>query len=154
VDGKVIKVAEVKERKWRLLRVDRCEPSWSWNTMLEPGGKIIDLAPESRSGPGERGFTHSDFANSADDLEFVTGLPRNPESNPRPLGKIHRRSGWRLGENRWLRQGNGNRSVPGQQLGLAVVTLAAHAAFRNDTKNHFIAFKLSDGSQSWYTIAA
>jgi len=156
VDGKVIKVAEVKERKWRIVA------SGPVRTIVEleydgwnAGGKIIDLRSRITQWAGERGFTHTIFANSADDLEFVTGLPAKPGIEPATSGQ-NSPAEWLAtwGEQVVAPGATATEAVPGQQLGLAVVTLAAHAAFRNDTKNHFIAFKLSDGSQSWYTIAA
>src|ERR1700680_385774 len=88
VDGKVIKVAEVKERKWRIIAsgpvrtVVELEYD-GWNT----GGKIIDLRSRITMWAGERGFTHTIFANSADDFEFVTGLPSKPGIEPATSGK-------------------------------------------------------------------
>jgi len=74
VDGKVIKVAEVKERKWRIVA------SGPVRTIVEleydgwnAGGKIIDLRSRITQWAGERGFTHTIFANSADDLELLLG---------------------------------------------------------------------------------
>ena len=83
VDGKVIKVAEVKDRKWRIIA------SGPVRTMVEleydgwnARGKIIDLRSRITQWAGERGFTHTIFANSADDFEFVTGLPATRVCNP------------------------------------------------------------------------
>src|ERR1700676_5592419 len=83
VDGKTIKVAEVKERKWRILAsgpvraVVEMEYD-GWNA----GGKIIDLRSRITQWAGERGFTHTISASSADDLEFVTGLPAKTGIEP------------------------------------------------------------------------
>src|SRR3984893_1729874 len=83
VDGKTIKVAEVKERKWRIVAsgpvrtVVELEYD-GWNA----GGKLIDLRSRITMWAGERGFTHTIFAKSADDFEFVTGLPAKPGIEP------------------------------------------------------------------------
>ncbi|HWO30375.1 MAG TPA: DUF4861 family protein [Candidatus Acidoferrum sp.] len=156
VDGKVIKVAEVKERKWRIIA------SGPVRTMVEleydgwnARGKIIDLRSRITQWAGERGFTHTIFANSADDFEFVTGLPAKLGIEPVTSGQnslAHWLATW--GEQVVAPGPTATEAIPGQQLGLAIVTLAPHAAFRDDAKNHFIDFKLSEGSQSWYAIAA
>jgi unsaturated chondroitin disaccharide hydrolase len=156
VDGKVIKVAEVKDRKWRIIA------SGPVRTMVEleydgwnARGKIIDLRSRITQWAGERGFTHTIFANSADDFEFVTGLPAKLGLEPVTSGqnsRAHWLATW--GEQVVAPGPTATEAISGQQLGLAIVTLAPHAAFRDDAKNHLIDFKLSEGSQSWYAIAA
>jgi len=156
VNGKVIKVAEVKERKWRIISsgpvrtVVELEYN-GWNA----SGRIIDLRSRITQWAGERGFTHAIFAKSADDFEFVTGLPAKAgiepvtSNNDSPAEWL---ATW--GEQVVAPGPTATEAVPGQQLGLAILTLAPHAAFANDSKNHLIDFKLRDGSESWYTIAA
>jgi unsaturated chondroitin disaccharide hydrolase len=156
VDGTVIKVAEVKDRKWRIIA------SGPVRTMVEleydgwnARGKIIDLRSRITQWAGERGFTHTIFANSADDFEFVTGLPAKLGLEPVTSGqnsRAHWLATW--GEQVVAPGPTATEAISGQQLGLAIVTLAPHAAFRDDAKNHLIDFKLSEGSQSWYAIAA
>jgi len=156
VDGKVIKVADAKERKWRIIAsgpvrtVVELEYD-GWNA----GGRTIDLRSRITQWAGERGFTHTIFAKSADDFEFVTGLPAKPGIEPVTSGQ-NSQAEWMAtwGEQVVAPGPTATEAVPGQQLGLAIVTLAPHATFRSDSKNHFIDFKLSNGSQSWYTIAA
>jgi hypothetical protein len=156
VDGKVIKVAEVKERKWRIISngpvrtIVELEYD-GWNA----GGRIIDLQSRITQWAGERGFTHTIFAKSAEDFEFITGLPAKAGIEPatsRKDSSAEWLATW--GEQVVAPGPTATEAVRGQQLGLAIVTLAPHAIFTNDSKNHLIDFKLSDGSQSWYTIAA
>ena len=156
VNGKTIKVAEVKERKWRIISsgpvrtIVELEYN-GWNA----GGKSIDLRSRITQWAGERGFTHTIFAKSADDFQFVTGLPAKPGIEPATSGKDSPAT-WMAtwGEQVVAAGPTAKEAVSGQQLGLAIVTLAPHATFKNDGKNHLVDFKLSDGSQSWYTIAA
>jgi len=156
VDGKTIKVAEVKERKWRIISsgpvrtIVELEYN-GWNA----GGKIMDLRSRITQWAGERGFTHMIFAKSADDFDFVTGLPAKVGIEPVTSGKespVTWMATW--GEQVVAPGPTATEAVPGQQLGLAIVTLAPHAVFRDDGKNHLVDFRMSDGSQSWYTIAA
>src|SRR5882724_7319802 len=156
VNGKVIKVAEVKERKWRIIS------SGPVRTIVEleydgwnASGRIIDLRSRITQWAGERGFTHAIFAKSADDFEFVTGLPAKAGIEPLTSNNdspAERLATW--GEQVVAPGPTATEAVPGQQLGLAILTLAPHAAFANGSKNHLIDFKLRDGSESWYTIAA
>jgi unsaturated chondroitin disaccharide hydrolase len=156
VDGKTIKVAEVKDRKWRIVTsgpvrtIVELEYS-GWNA----GGKIIDLRSRITQWAGERGFTHMILAKSSDDFEFVTGLPAKAGIEPVTSEKDSLAT-WiaTWGEQVVAPGPAATEAVTGQQLGLAIVTLAPHTAFRNDGKNHLVDFKLSDGSQSWYAIAA
>jgi unsaturated chondroitin disaccharide hydrolase len=156
VNGKVVKVADVKERKWRIIS------SGPVRTIVEleydgwnAGGKIIDLRSRITEWAGERGFTHAIFAKSADDFAFATGLPAKTGIEPLTSNKDSAAE-WLAtwGEQVVAPGPTATGAAPGQQLGLAIVTLAPHAAFTSDSKNHLIDFKLSDGSQSWYTIAA
>jgi unsaturated chondroitin disaccharide hydrolase len=156
VDGKTIKVAEVKERKWRIFAsgpvrtVVELEYN-GWNA----GGKLIDLRSRITIWAGERGFTHTIFAKSADDVEFVTGLPAKTGIEPVTSGKDSP-AAWLAtwGEQVVAPGPTATEALAGQKLGLAVVTTANHAAFKDDSKNHLLDFKMSNGTQSWYTIAA
>src|SRR5216684_2533067 len=156
VDDKTTKVADVKERKWRIVAsgpvrtVVELEYD-GWNA----GKRTIDLRSEITQWAGERGFTHTIFAKSADDFEFATGLPAKTGIEPVTSAQgspVVWMATW--GEQVVAPGPTATEAVPGQQLGLAIVMLSPHATFGNDGKNHLIDFKLSNGSQSWYTIAA
>src|ERR1700693_98328 len=130
VDGKTIKVAEVKERKWRIVAsgpvrtvVELEYDGWS------AGGKIIDLRSRITMWAGERGFTHTIFANSADDVEFVTGLPAKPGIEPATSGKDSP-AAWLAtwGEQVVAPGPTATEAVAGQQLGLALVRAVPTAA--------------------------
>src|SRR6266436_3474778 len=132
----------LKNGNGELSRVGRCEPSWNWNTM-------------AGTRAGERGFSHTIFAKSADDFEFATGLPAKTGIAPVTSAQgspVVWMATW--GEQVVAPGPTATEAVPGQQLGLAIVMLSPRATFANDGKNHLIDFKLSNGPQSWYTIAA
>src|SRR5260370_5527796 len=83
VDVKLIKVADVKERKWRILSngpvrsIVELEYD-GWNV----AGRIIQLRSRITQWAGERGFEHAISANSGNNFAFVTGLPVKPEIPP------------------------------------------------------------------------
>jgi unsaturated chondroitin disaccharide hydrolase len=156
VDGKAVKVARVKERKWRIIS------SGPVRTIVEleyegwdTGPKILNLRSRITQWAGERGFTQTVTANSGDDFAFVTGLPAKsgiaPITSARDSG-VAWLATW--GEQVVAPGPTATEPVAGQQLGLAIITLAPRTSFREDGKNHFVEFKLSDGSQSWFTMAA
>lgn len=76
VNGKAEKVAEVGERKWRILSdgpvrsIAELEYK-GWKV----GGRSVDLVSRITTWAGEYGFEHSVRASNADGLTFVTGLP-------------------------------------------------------------------------------
>lgn len=156
VDGKVVKVAKVKDRKWCILA------SGPVRSVLEleydgwdAGGKTINLRSRITQWAGERGFTQEITADSGDDFEFVTGLPAKPGLAPRDSGK-DQPAAWvaTWGEQAVAPGSTATEAIAGQNLGLAVITRAAGARFANDSLNHFIEFHLKGGTASWYTLAA
>jgi unsaturated chondroitin disaccharide hydrolase len=156
VDGKLIKVADVKERKWRILSsgpvrsIAELEYD-GWNA----AGKIIHLRSRITQWAGERGFEHAVSADSGNNFAFVTGLPVKPGIFPvnsekdSPVTWI---ATW--GEQVVAPGATATENIPGQNLGLAVLTTAQGAGPRDDAKNHLVVFHLKDGSATWYAMAA
>ena len=156
VDGKLIKVADVKERKWRILSsgpvrsIAELEYD-GWNA----AGKIIHLRSRITQWAGERGFEHAISADSGNNFAFVTGLPVksgifpvNSEKDS-PVTWI---ATW--GEQVVAPGATATEKIPGQNLGLAVLTTAQGAEPRDEAKNHLVEFRLKDGSAAWYAMAA
>ena len=156
VDGKLIKVADVKERKWRILSsgpvrsIAELEYD-GWNA----GGKIIHLRSRITQWAGEQGFEHAISADSGNNFAFVTGLPVNPRISPMNSEKDSSVS-WiaTWGEQVVAPGAMATEEIPGQNLGLAVLSTAQGAQLRDDAKNHLVEFRLKDGSAAWYAMAA
>ena len=156
VDGKLIKVADVKERKWRILSsgpvrsIAELEYD-GWNA----GGKIIHLRSRITQWAGEQGFEHAISADSGNNFAFVTGLPVNPRISPVNSEKDSSVS-WiaTWGEQVVAPGAMATEEIPGQNLGLAVLSTAQGAQLRDDAKNHLVEFRLKDGSAAWYAMAA
>jgi len=156
VDGKLIKVADVKERKWRILSsgpvrsIAELEYD-GWNA----GGKIIHLRSRITQWAGEQGFEHAISADSGNNFAFVTGLPVNPRISPVNSEKDSSVS-WiaTWGEQVVAPGATATEEIPGQNLGLAVLSTAQGAQLRDDAKNHLVEFRLKDGSAAWYAMAA
>jgi unsaturated chondroitin disaccharide hydrolase len=155
-DGKLVKVADVKERKWRILAsgpvrsVVELEYD-GWNA----AGKIIHLQSRITQWAGERGFEHTISADCGDSFEFATGLPVKPGITPVNSGKDSPATwiaSW--GEQVVAPGAIATQEIPGQNLGLAVLTLAKGAKTGNDAKNNLLEFHLNGGSAGWYALAA
>lgn len=156
VNGKLVKVADVRERKWRILA------SGPVRTIVEleydgwnAAGKIIHLKSRITQWAGERGFEHTISADCGDDFTFVTGLTARPEI-PAINSPKDARSMWVA---TWGKQvvapgPAATEMMQGQNLGLAVVSGAQGTAVASDAQNHLVEFHLRSGSASWYAMAA
>jgi len=158
VDGKLVKVAHVKDRKWRIVStgpvlsiVELEYNGWS------AGGKNITLRWRSTQWAGERGFWHKIAADPADATEYVTGLPikkglRPVKSAPSPGFTVAWTATW--GERAVAPGATATEAISGQNLGLAIITTIPHAVFEDDALNHLVKFKLQRGAGDWYAMAA
>jgi unsaturated chondroitin disaccharide hydrolase len=156
VRGKLVKVADVKDRKWRIVASGPVrsivEVEYDgWNT----AGKSIGLKSRITQWAGERGFEHAIAADCGDDFVFVTGLTARPEI-PAVSSAKDARVTW-VGT--WGKQvvapgPTATDMVEGQNLGLAVLTDARGAKVTSDAQNHLVEFRLNGGAANWYAIAA
>src|SRR6202165_1427802 len=79
VDGKVVKVSDVAERKWRIISagpvrviVELTYKGW------KVGGREVNLRSRMTQWAGKHGFEHRIKAEGADGLTLVTGVVRHP----------------------------------------------------------------------------
>jgi len=157
VDGKLIKAADVKERKWRIIStgpvrtmVQLDYDGWS------VAGKTINLRSRITQWAGERGFSHAISAEQAEAMQFVTGMTAKEGIRPMTSGGSKQSAAWLA---TWGQQvvapgAAAREAVPGQNLGLAVITSMPKVSFADDAYNHLIRFALENGAASWYAMAA
>src|SRR3989454_9491277 len=100
VDGKVVKVSDVAERKWRIISagpgrviVELTCKGW------KVGGREVNLTSRMTQWAGKHGFEHRITAEGADGLTFVTGIVRQPGlqekvSQPTPTEPTLWRAWW------------------------------------------------------------
>ena len=156
VNGKLVKVSDVRERKWRILAAGPVrsivEVEYDgWNA----AGKIIHLKSRITQWAGERGFEHAISADCGDDFAFVTGLTARPEITPVSSTKDARVSWIATWGQQVVAPGpTATAMVPGQNLGLAVLTGARGALISSDAQDHLIEFHLKGGEATWYAMAA
>ncbi len=154
VNGKAEKVADVAERKWRILSdgpvrsIAELEYK-GWKV----GGKSVDLVSRITTWAGEYGFEHSIRATNADGLTFVTGLPAKdgvPAAGATGDPSIQVISTW--GHQVVAPGAKKKIMVPDQDLGLALFIPRAESgeAF-TDGLDHLI--KLKSANAHWYVAA-
>ena len=165
VDGKVVKVAEVGDRRWRIVStgpvraiVELDYRGW------EVGGRSVDLTSRITQWAGERGFIHKVIAKNAGDLMLVTGLPRKPEVPDIAAGEVAQPGDGQslrliaTWGHQALRTGaQATDALPDQNLGLVLLLpgeSAAGSAAPANPDNHLARLILKDGSAWWYTAAA
>jgi unsaturated chondroitin disaccharide hydrolase len=159
VDGKVVKVADVKDRKWRIIStgpvrtiVELEYDGWS------VAGKSVTFRSRMTQWAGERGFIHEiSTDNSADGLNFVTGLRRKDGlstvySAASGANGVTSLSTW--GEQVVVEGPKATAMVSGQNLGLAVLTTFPAAPITTDASDHLVQVSLAGHHASWYVMAA
>ena len=160
VNGKVVKVAEVTERKQRVIGAGpvRAIVELSYRGW-KVAGSSVDLTSRITQWAGERGFEHRVFLQPGNGAVLVAGLPRQPGlvellTPPTRSGEVYS-----LGT--WGHQvlGPGARTVdslPDQNLGLALLVPRASAkdTIAGDPANYLIRIPLQNGSGRWYVTAA
>ena len=158
VNGKAIKAADVKDRKWRIISTGPVRSIveleyGDWN--IE--GKLTTVRTRVAQWAGERGFYQTATTDSTDSIEFVTGLP---SKRGVPLegtsGKDNSGVTWLAtwGEQVVQPGATATESVSGQNLGLAVMTTVSEAIQAEDSHNHLLHFRPQQGTATWYVMAA
>jgi hypothetical protein len=158
IDGKLVRVAEVKERKWRILSVGPVRSIVEleydgWKV----GGQTITMWSRITQWAGERGFWHTIRTEPAVEIQFVTGVPLVKSIAALTSGNISEsRASWvaTWGEQVLAPGARATKFVEGENLGLAVITAMPHATLEHDALDHFVKFDLQHGIASWYAMAA
>jgi hypothetical protein len=159
VEGKVVKISDVKDRKWRIIStgpvrtiVELEYDGWSVS------GKSVTLHSRMTQWAGERGFTHEISTDgSADGISFVTGLHRSPSIAPmfsaaQRAGEVTSLATW--GEQVVIPGVNKHTSLPGEYLGLALLTTSPARLITDDRTVNLVQVGLADHHASWYVMAA
>ncbi len=156
VDGKIVKVAEVGERSWRVISSGPVrsigELSYKgWNT----GSQTVDLTSRITQWAGERGFEHRIAIDKGEGLALVTGIPKKTgvahlESSSADAAVI---ATW---GHQVAMSGKKAMSIdlPDSDLGLAIIVPRDQASVSgSDAANEFIQLTPKNGSAHWYTTA-
>jgi unsaturated chondroitin disaccharide hydrolase len=159
VDGKVVKVSEVAERKWRIISagpvrvlVELSYKGW------KVGGREVNLTSRMTQWAGKHGFEHRITAEGADGLTLVTGVVRHPglqEKVFQPTAEepVLLRAWWGPQVVEEGPTATSIHNLPHQNLGLAIIADGRDSKVaEDDPVNLLIKPQVVNGSASWYVV--
>src|SRR6185369_8566039 len=161
VDGKVVKVADVVDRKWRIISagpvrviVELAYQGW------KVGGREVNLKSRMTQWAAERGFEHQVTTEQADGLTLITGIVRQPNLQekvfkPSPAEPVLVRAWW---GHQVVEEGpsaQATHMLPDQNLGLAIIAPGNESrVIADDQLNLLIQPQFENGKSKWYVTAA
>src|SRR5713226_4988147 len=161
VDGKVVKVSDVAERKWRIVSagpvrviVELTYKGW------KAGGREVNLTSRMTQWAGKHGFEHRITAEGADGLTFVTGIVRQPglqESVFRPTTTepVLVRAWWGHQVEEEGPPATAVHMLTDQNLGLAIIALGSQSkVIADDPLNLLVQPQFENGKATWYVTGA
>ena len=155
VDRKAMPVAEVSERKWRVVASGPVRSMLELNyKSWQIAGHSVDLVSRITQWAGENGFEHAIHIAGAEGVDLVTGLPKKPvemlqagNAGVRVLGT-------------WGHQVviSGNKAqaedLPDENLGVAVLVPVGMAGEKGDDGVNFLVHvRPRNGAANWYAAA-
>jgi len=160
VDGKVVKVSDVAERKWRIIsagpvRVIVGLTYKEWKV----GGREVNLTSRMTQWAGKHGFEHRITAEGADGLTLVTGIVRQPGLQEKVFAPDAKepalvRAWWGHQVEEEGPPATATHMLPDQNLGLAIIALGSKSkVIADDPLNLLVQPQFENGRATWYVIA-
>ena len=159
VDGKVVKVSDVAERKWRIINagpvrviVELTYKGW------KVAGREVNLTSRITQWAGKHGFEHKITAEGANGLTLVTGVVRHPGLEekvflPTPTEPALARLWWGPQVEEEGPPATAIHNLPDQNLGLAIITTGAESKVPgDDALNLLVQPQFTNGQASWYVL--
>src|SRR5438477_7319599 len=159
VDGKVVKVSDVAERKWRIISagpvrviVELTYQGW------KVGGREVNLTSRMTQWAGKHGFEHRISADGADGLTIVTGIARQPNLQdkvfePTATEPAMLRAWWGHQVEEEGPPATAIHMLSDQNLGLAIIaTGRASKVAADDPLNLLVQPQVVNGKGSWQVL--
>jgi unsaturated chondroitin disaccharide hydrolase len=159
VDGRVVKVADVADRKWRIISagpvrviVELSYKGW------KVGGREVNLTSRMTQWAGKHGFEHRITAEGADGLTLVTGVVRHPGLQekvfePTASEPALVRASWGHQVEEEGPPATAIHNLPDQNLGLAIIAPGRESKLAaDDPLNLLVQPQVINGSASWYVL--
>ncbi len=159
VDGKVVKVSDVTERKWRIVNagpvrviVELTYKGW------KVGGREVNLTSRMTQWAGKHGFEHRITTESAEGLTIVTGIVRQPDLQekvfePTAAEPALVRAWWGHQVEEEGPPATATHMLPDQNLGLAIIASGRESkVVTDDSLNLLVQPQVIGGKASWYVL--
>jgi unsaturated chondroitin disaccharide hydrolase len=159
VDGKVVKVSDVADRKWRIISagpvrviVELTYKGW------KVGGREVNLTSRMTQWAGKHGFEHRITAEGADGLTLVTGVVRHPGLEekvfePTATEPALVRVWWGHQVEEEGPPATAIHNLPDQNLGLAIIAAGRESKVAaDDPLNLLVQPQFINGKASWYVL--
>jgi len=159
VDGKVVKVSDVAERKWRIISagpvrviVELTYKGW------KVSGREVNLTSRMTQWAGKHGFEHRVTAQGADGLTLVTGVVRHPGLEekifqPTATEPALARLWWGPQVEEEGPPATAIHNLPTQNLGLAIIATGQESKVpADDALNLLVQPQFTNGQASWYVL--
>jgi len=156
VDGKVTPVAEVTDRKWRVISAGPVRAVLELEyTGWKIGAHTEDLVSRITQWAGEHGFEHRVTVKGGDGVTFVTGIPNKPgtENLDAAVASAGVVAAW---GHQVAAPGNKAQpfDLPDENLGVAVIVPREEAgSASSDAANRLLALRLRNGVAHLYGAA-
>ena len=159
VDGKVVKVSDVAERKWRIISAGpvRVIVELTYKTW-KVGGRELNLTSRMTQWAGKHGFEHRVTVENGDGLTLVTGVARHPGLQekvfqPTAAEPALVRAWWGPQVEEEGPPATAIHNLPNQNLGLAIIANGPDSKVaEDDAVNLLIKPQFKNGSASWYVM--
>ena len=157
VNGKAMPVADVAERKWRVLATGPVRSIGEYEFKgWKIDGKTIDMVSRFTQWAGEHGFHHRITVSDGTGLELAAALPKKSGIDPLMTGTAQNM----LAVVTWGPQvvvpgtKAGTTELPNENLGLALMGSNAQLATqKQDAANYLFPLILNNNSAEWYVAA-
>src|SRR5882724_6082241 len=159
VDGKVVKVSDVTDRKWRIISagpvrviVELTYKGW------KVGGREVNLTSRMTQWAGKHGFEHRITTEGAEGLTFVTGIVRQPDLQervfePTAAEPVLWRAWWGHQVEETGPPATATHMLPDQNLGLAIIAPGSQSKVATDDPLNLLVQPQAIGGQaSWYVL--
>jgi unsaturated chondroitin disaccharide hydrolase len=159
VDGKVVKVSDVTDRKWRIVNagplrviVELTYKGW------KVGGREVNLTSRMTQWAGKHGFEHRITTEGAEGLTFVTGIVRQPDLQERVFEPTAAepalvRAWWGHQVEEEGPPATATHMLPDQNLGLAIIAPGSESKVASDDPlNLLVQPQVIGGKASWYVL--
>ena len=157
VDGKVVKVADVGERKWRIVSAGPVRVIVELNYKgWKVAGREVNLTSRMTQWAGRHGFEHSVSAEGAEGLTLVTGIVRQPGLEEKVFEPTADqpalvRAWWGHQVEEEGPPAQAIHMLPDQNLGLVIIAQGRNSkATADDPVNLLVQPQFENGKANWY----